>query len=64
MCDMDVGGYQYEVRKDFLALQEEFKRNFDHLSEEELRMFKAKVLELLDLLKSNQSRRHLRDDRN
>jgi len=53
---MDTLETQTEARRIFAVLQERFKQNFDHLSEEELRMFKTKVSDLLDLLRTKERR--------
>lgn len=48
---MEIKDYQCEAAKDFEVLQKKFKNNFDHLNEEELKIFRAKVFELIDLLR-------------
>lgn len=53
---VDIGEYRYEAMRDFTNLQERFKKNFGRLNEEELRIFKIKVSELLDLLRDKRTR--------
>lgn len=48
---MEIKDYQCEAAKDFEVLQKKFKNNFDHLNEEELKIFRAKVFEIIDLLR-------------
>ena len=52
---MDIEEYQEGAKKDFAALQERFRRNFDSLSEKELSIFRSKVFELLDLLRDKKT---------
>lgn len=54
--EMEIGSYQFEAAKSFKALQERYRKNFRYLSEEELRIFKTKVSDILDLLRDKARR--------
>lgn len=53
---MDLGIDRDDAVRDFESLQKRFKKNFGYLSEEELKIFRAKVSELLDLLRDKKRR--------
>lgn len=53
---MDLGGFQEGAKRDFKTLTERFNQNFNRLSEEELGIFRIKVADLLDLLRTKEKK--------